>query len=841
MKKLFLFSLFILASSIISAHSSFQSTRQTALSITHGQGLSAFFSGMVDGNVVVAGGSNFPDVPCAKGGTKRSYNEIRTLNADGRWKITGYLPHPVSNGAGVTTSEGLFCSGGMNGNEIYKSTFLITKDSLRLLPDMPFALRDHACAVYNDKVYVVGGLAEQTPNLKVLAFDLKQEGATWEEVAELPNGGRVQCATTIQTGVNGPCLYVISGYDVVSDVVTARTDGVYLDLATCKWGVMAPLPNGATLTGSTCSNSGYSHILCVGGVNKKIFEDRMNGQHSNQLYFSHAPEWYQFNDLLWAYHTITDTWHPIFKSSSFALAGAGLVNVSPSQWMLIDGEIKPGIRSSHVAKLSLSHSYSFGTVNWIILICYLLGMLLLGYIFMKREAGADDFFKGGGRIPWWAAGISIYATMISALTYMGIPAKAYATNWTYYPILVTIVLVSIPVIKYYLPYFRKLNITSAYEYLEIRFNAATRLMASALFIVFMVARMALVLYIPSLALSAVTGIDVQHCIILMSTVTSLYGTRGGIEAVVWGDVIQGAILVGGALLLAGWLVFHTEGGVGGYLNIGASHDKFRLFEWSLDYRNVTFWVAIIGGFANNLISCTSDQTYIQRYLTTKDEKGAARSIWMNSILCVCIGIVFYIIGTGLYTFYQTHPSEVDITMSTGDAIVPYFMMSQMPQGVAGLLIAAIFAATMSTLSSNINSISTAFCIDFWKKLRPAVDDKSMVRVARVSGILAGGVGLCLALLMTTWNILSLVDYFNTILGLLTGGLGGLFFIGVFMPRVGGKAALGGFVCGTVFVFWMKCFTDANLFLYGASGLVVSALVAWILSLFLKGDAPRAKM
>ena len=826
-------------------HTQLSVTPLAPLEVSSGQGVAAAYAGVADGQVLLAGGANFPDVPVQLGGRKVFYDDVWRMGADGTWQRHGQLSGKVASGASVSVADGIICVGGTDGEHCLAKAFLLGKDGReKTLPALPFGIQQHALAVQGDVLYLVGGTTDEEANRNVYKLDYKND-TEWSAVTELPDASRLQCVAAVQTGNTAPCLYVFGGYTEADPKADGRThvltDGLCLNLKTLQWTRTAPLPEEANVTGGTCAKSGYSHILFFGGINKDVFEARVNDPRPDSTYFLHEPAWYRFNSRVLVYHTITNSWFTLSENERFARAGAGLVTLPDGGWLYVNGEVKPGVRSTDVTRISLESEKSFGWLNWVVLAAYLLGMLGLGYYFMRREGGADDFFKGGGRIPWWAAGISIYATMISALTYMGIPAKAYATNWTYYPILVTIVLVSIPVIKYYLPYFRKLNITSAYEYLEIRFNAATRLMASALFIVFMVARMALVLYIPSLALSAVTGIDVQHCIILMSTVTILYCTMGGIEAVVWGDVIQGAILVGGALLLAGWLVFHTEGGVGGYLNIGASHDKFRLFEWSLDYRNVTFWVAIIGGFANNLISCTSDQTYIQRYLTTKDEKGAARSIWMNSILCVCIGIVFYIIGTGLYTFYQTHPSEVDITMSTGDAIVPYFMMSQMPQGVAGLLIAAIFAATMSTLSSNINSISTAFCIDFWKKLRPAVDDKSMVRVARVSGILAGGVGLCLALLMTTWNILSLVDYFNTILGLLTGGLGGLFFIGVFMPRVGGKAALGGFVCGTVFVFWMKCFTDANLFLYGASGLVVSALVAWILSLLLKGDAPKVKM
>ena len=194
---------------------------------------------------------------------------------------------------------------------------------------------------------------------------------------------------------------------------------------------------------------------------------------------------------------------------------------------------------------------------------------------MRRASNSsDDFFKGGGRIPWWAAGISIFATMLSAITYMSIPAKAYATDWTYYPMQICILLVSFPVIKYYLPFFRRLNVTTAYEYLERRFNSATRLMASILFIVFMVARTALVLFLPSLAMTAVTGINIYICIALMALITILYCTMGGVEAVVWGDVIQGIILVGGAILAAVYLIVNTgENGASDFWQIAGGKAK----------------------------------------------------------------------------------------------------------------------------------------------------------------------------------------------------------------------------------------------------------------------------
>lgn len=478
----------------------------------------------------------------------------------------------------------------------------------------------------------------------------------------------------------------------------------------------------------------------------------------------------------------------------------------------------------------MAQSASFGLANWAVLGIYLLGMLGIGIYFKQREKGTNDFFKGGGRIPWWAAGISIYATMISAITYMAIPAKAYATDWTYYPMLWVAPLISIPVIRYYLPYFRRVNAASAYAILEERFNTATRFIASALFCVFMIARMALVLYLPSLALSVVTGIDIYLCILLMSLVTISYCTMGGMEAVVWGDVVQGIILVGGAFFAAIYLWINTEGSIAGAWQIAIEDNKMRLFDWNFDYRYVSFWVAILGGgIANNLISYTSDQAVIQRYMTTKSEKSAAHSILMNAFMCIFISVVFYVIGTGLYTFYKTHPTSLDLGVLQSDAIFPYFMMTQMPAGLAGLLIAAIFAASMSTISSNINSVSTVVSIDFVQRLFPRISDVSLLRIAKWTSVLSGLLGMGIALLMAACNIGSTLDYFNTILGLLTSGLGGLLLIAVFMPRIKGRAAFSGFVAGEIIVFLMYLYSDANFFLFGGIGIISTVLTAWIAS------------
>lgn len=870
-------------------------TPASPLSAFGGQGVSGAFVGTVPKNaattphsILVAGGCNFPDVPAAEGGQKVFYADIYAIALDEAsshgtatseeatsgsnsptWKRIGSLPAALAYGASVTTPEGIVCLGGTTDgrhSECFAALLAFDKNRKfisRPLPPLPVSLDNFAAAFGDGYIYVAGGQHDGVPNHK--AFRLKwplpaswfdsQRGAGWEELPHLPGPARVQPTAAVQKGAVGSNFYLFGGYDPRTQKVA--TGGICYDARKKNWCATSPMKESA-LVGAAAVPSGAAHILFFGGVDKGVFESALQrnallvdtaslaAEHLVDLreeahnYMTQSPAWYKFRRSILVYHTITDSWTEIADSPLLARAGAGVTPVGSRAGsfsaLVIGGEEKPGVRSSDVTRVDVSYDAHFGWLNWTVLILYLLAMVYLGFYFMRRASNSsDDFFKGGGRIPWWAAGISIFATMLSAITYMSIPAKAYATDWTYYPMQICILLVSLPVIRYYLPFFRRLNVTTAYEYLERRFNSATRVMASILFIVFMIARTALVLFLPSLAMTAVTGINIYICIALMALITILYCSMGGVEAVIWGDVIQGIILVGGAVLAAVYLIVNTgDNGAGDFWQIATDHDKFRLFlfntEEPFDFVNATWWVVILGGLANNLISYTSDQTVIQRYLTTSNEKSAARGILTNGLMSVIVTIVFFTIGTGLYTFFKTHPAALDITMDKSDAIFPFFMISQLPSGVAGLLIAAVFAATMSTIGSNINSISTAFTVDLWSKWKKG--STSDVRTARIAGVCAGLLGMGIACLMATVDIQSLLDYFNTILGLLSGGIGGLFLMGIFFPRIGSRAALIGFLCGTATVFYMNFCTQANFLLFGFVSILVSVLVALLLSIFM---------
>ncbi len=344
---------------------------------------------------------------------------------------------------------------------------------------------------------------------------------------------------------------------------------------------------------------------------------------------------------------------------------------------------------------------------------YFAFLVIIGFYFSKREKSSADYFLGGKRVPWWAAGISIFGTLLSAITFLAVPATSFRTDWVYFVGNVSIIVVA-PIIVYaYLPFFRRLDITTAYEYLEKRFNFAVRLFGSAAFLLFQLGRVGIVLYLPALALSTATGLDVRLAIVVMGVLCTLYTVLGGIEAVIWTDLLQVFVLLGGALLSLLVIGGDVDGGFSEVISRGLADDKFRMANWSWDYTAAAFWVVLVGRTLENMIPYTTDQTVVQRYLTTATEKDAARSIWLGTLMSVPSAVLFFGVGTALYAFYKGHPQMLDPSLAT-DAIFPLFIIEQLPAGVSGLVIAAVFAAAMSSLDSSLNSVSAVVVTDFYR-------------------------------------------------------------------------------------------------------------------------------
>ena len=474
-----------------------------------------------------------------------------------------------------------------------------------------------------------------------------------------------------------------------------------------------------------------------------------------------------------------------------------------------------------------------------IIIVYLLAMVGVGMGFMRRNKSADDYFRGGGRLPWWVVSLSIYATLFSSITFLSIPALTYHSDCRYFfKTLGILVLVPI-VVKYYLPFFRKLNLTSAYEYLEVRFNLGCRLFASAAFVLFMIARTAVVAYLPSVAIAAVTGIDVNLAIVIVTLITIVYCTIGGVEAVVWSDFVQSVILIGSTVAIYAYLVCGTDGGLSGFVAKGLEAGKFKMMDFGWDWAQPVLWVAVVGGIVENLASYTSDQCVVQRYMTCRDEVGAAKSIKLNGVLSFVNCFVFFTLGVALWTFYQSHADKIP-TLAKQDQIFPWFIAHELPVGFSGLVLAAVAAATMSTLSANLNSAATAITTDFYKRLvcrrgvrTASEEDRKTLLCGKVSTVVIGLLGGALALVLANMEIGSIYDVFLKFLGVLTGGLACLFLMGRFFPFVNGRGAFVGLVANYAVCFSLDLLPFArkpHLLLYGFFGIVACLIVASVASL-----------
>ena len=509
--------------------------------------------------------------------------------------------------------------------------------------------------------------------------------------------------------------------------------------------------------------------------------------------------------------------------------GAALVASGDQHLLLKDASGKTTyvyhtVTDTWCAAGAMNRNRRFSPLAWAVVAAYFALMAGMGFVFMRKKKDANDFFRGGQRIPWYVAGVSIFATMLSSITFLAYPVMSYLGDWRILPNALGIVAIAPLVLAFYIPVFRRAGVTSAYEYLERRFNLAARLFASGAFVVFMVCRVAVVTLLPAIALDAVTGMGVDLCIAICGAVTILYCALGGLEAVIWSDFIQGIVLVGGAVTILVALLNGTDGGAAGALDIAAKHGKNVLLDFRPEFGELVFWVALTLGLTQFLFSYTADQCVVQRYISVKDTTAVKRSIWLNAVLSVCSSTLFLAIGTALWTHYKSHPEMLDPAMPKSDSILPVFIGTELHPVLAGLVIAAVFAATISTLSANLSSAATALTTDFVVRFRPTVSDRARVRFGQLFVVLTGLLGTGVAFVFSHLDLRSLCDAFLEIITTLTAGLAGLFFLGIFVPRARGRAAFVALAVNYLVCFSLKfggigARLGLHPFMYGGCGLV----------------------
>ena len=450
--------------------------------------------------------------------------------------------------------------------------------------------------------------------------------------------------------------------------------------------------------------------------------------------------------------------------------------------------------------VSITHP-DFGAANYVTLIVYLLGMVAIGFYCSRHIKGARGYFIADGKLNHIAVGLSLVGTYLSALTMMALSGVAFGPldmTWTVQ--LPFLIFTAIVITKWVLPRYRDEGVISVYEFLEKRIHISSRLMAAICFIAFGVARMGIVLYLPALAFHIITGFDLATTIVIMGLVITLYTVIGGIEAVVYTDAIQ-VILFSLAAVLSIYFIFSGMG-EHDFWAIAREHNKFRTFDWSLDPRKLaTFWLVSQTVFETIRIY-GSQQDMTQRYMTTETTKKANISVWISILAYIPLGYAFYFIGASLFVFYQANPDENVVTLAKSiadggankrDAIYPYFIATQLPAGLAGAVIAAIFAAAMSSIDSLLNSTSTVIVEDFYKRFsKSEISDEAALKTARILTIILGVITVGAALSFMKEDT-GMQIVFNRVMSILTNGVLGLMFLAFLPIRVNKWAAAIGFL------------------------------------------------
>ncbi|MEM9389089.1 MAG: sodium:solute symporter [Bacteroidota bacterium] len=441
----------------------------------------------------------------------------------------------------------------------------------------------------------------------------------------------------------------------------------------------------------------------------------------------------------------------------------------------------------------------------IIFFGYLIGITLFGLSFYRKNKTSAAFTLGNKSIPSWVVGMSIFATFVSSISYLALPGSAYLGNWNAFVFSLSIPVAAIFAVKVFVPLYRNLNSPSAYTYLENRFGAWARIYASISYFLTQLMRIGTILYLLALTIHSIFGWNMTIVIAITGLVVMLYSMAGGIQAVVWTDAIQGIILIIGALVCIIYILSEMPNGLAQIIEIGKENEKFSLGSLGLELDAPTFWVVLVYGIFINLQNYGIDQNYVQRYIASKSESDAKRSAFFGGMLYIPVSLLFLCIGSSLFAFYEAGASSLPNELQAAaksDAVFPYFIVHELPVGVTGLLIASIFAAGMSTISTSFNSTATVFLTDFYHRyFRKTASDNDSMKVLYLSSLVISILGIFIAIAMI--NVKSALDAWWKMASVFSGGMLGLFLLGVFTKQKNPTGAIIGVITGIVVILWMS--------------------------------------
>lgn len=414
----------------------------------------------------------------------------------------------------------------------------------------------------------------------------------------------------------------------------------------------------------------------------------------------------------------------------------------------------------------------FSALNYAILSIYLLIMLSVGIIFARKNETAEQYFLAGRNMPWLVVAMSMFASLTSAVTFMGIPHLAYVDNVSIFMGVIISPLVAPVLITLFYPVYWRYKVTTSYDYIAIRFGNNARYCVSSLFVLARLGWLGTVIYAPAMALHTATGIPLNMSIALMGTGATLYTLLGGLKAVLWTDVLQFVVLAGGAVWIA--LSLGNELGISNIIQSANEAGKLDIFEWGIDLSKMTATAAMVSYFFIFMQDYGTDQISVQRLISVKSFRGLAKSIVFNSFMDVIINGILLFIGLGLFLKYSG-------TVLSGElediALLPFYIVTSLPDGISGLIITGIFAAAMSSMDSGLNSVSTVVINDFIKPISSStISEAKTISNGRLITL---GLGICsTAMAFLASRIGHIVEVWSNFMGLFAAPVLAMFLLGL---------------------------------------------------------------
>lgn len=462
----------------------------------------------------------------------------------------------------------------------------------------------------------------------------------------------------------------------------------------------------------------------------------------------------------------------------------------------------------------------FTWIDIIVLVLYFGGMAALGPIFASKAKTTEGYLLGDRSFPGWLVGFSMFATSISSVAFVGYPGDSFKTAWYRMVPNYMMPIAVIVAMYFFLPFFRRTKITSAYEYLETRFGPITRMYAAIAFIVMQVVRVSLILYLVSVLLYTITGFNPYAAIFLGGIITSFYTVLGGIRAVMWTDFIQAIVLWGGAMICLGVIIYQLPGGLGQIIDVGSENNKFGLYDFltptSTEIEPVPFWgsvhektiyLLLLVGLGNWMMEYSANQNVVQRYAASASMKQARIAMWVCACFSVPTWAMFMFLGTAFYVFYQQFPDPAVQEMLDGtrksEEVLPYFVTQRLPMGLTGLVIAGVLSAAMSSLSSSISAVSAVSLVDVYKRhMAPGRTDAHYVLIAKSVGGLMAIVMIVGATTLYAADSKTLLDVATVLTALTSGGLLGLYLLGFFTKIGNDRSIIVAIVFTTCYTLYM---------------------------------------